>query len=126
MKLFFYSPILTNNNLYLKFIVKYCKNIIVTFNYNFLFFIIIIPSFLVSIRFFSPFFFFFFSLDLSPPHTFPHPHSSHLSFYFSRLFLLRQIVLCFYFSFFISISLFLILFLSYSHIVTHITGGEQS
>ena len=57
LKLFFYSPILTNNNLLLKI---YCENIVVTFfNQNFLFIIL----FLLSQPLFHPcvFFFFFFS-----------------------------------------------------------------
>ena len=62
LKLFFYSPILTNNNLLLKI---YCENIVVTFlNYDFLFFIL----FLLSLISFHPyvflFFFFFFLVFL--------------------------------------------------------------
>ena len=54
LKLFFYSPILTNNNLLLKI---YCENIMVTFlNYNFLFIIL----FLLSQPSFHPYIFFSF------------------------------------------------------------------
>ena len=69
LKLFFYSPILVNNNLLFKI---YCKNIVVTFlNCHFLFFILFFLS-ISSIRFFffflhhtriptlAPFFFFFY------------------------------------------------------------------
>ena len=68
LKLFFYSPILTNNNLLLKI---YCENIMITFlNYNFLFIIL----FLLSQPSFHPYIFFSFffsstrcpSLSLSP------------------------------------------------------------
>ena len=53
LKLFFYSLILTNNNLLLKI---YCENIVVTFlNQNFLFFIL----FLISFISFRPYVFFF-------------------------------------------------------------------
>ena len=106
--------------------MKYCENIIVTFNCDFLFFLI---SFLASIRFFS-FTFLFFSCFSSSTHVSPTPltHSSQVSscFYFSRTLppLSTTCPLCFYFSFFISSSLFLILFLSPCH--TYITGGEQS
>ena len=61
LKLFFYSPILTNNNLLLKI---YCENVVLIFlNYDFLFFIL----FLISLISFHPYvcFFFFF-----PPYTF--------------------------------------------------------
>ena len=53
LKLFFYSPISTNNNLLLKI---YCKNIVVTFlKQDFLFFIL----FLISLFSFHPYVFFF-------------------------------------------------------------------
>ena len=53
LKLFFYSPILTNNNMLLKI---YCENIIVTFlKYDILFFIL----FLFSLFSFHPYVFFF-------------------------------------------------------------------
>ena len=124
--LFFYSPILTNNNLLLKIyceiLWKYCGNI-----YQLWFFILFIlfpfyPCILTLL-----FFFFFYSLVFSPPHLYPHPHphSSHLVFIFLELFLHTTCPLCFYFSFFISSSLFLILFLSYSHPVTHILPAEN-
>ena len=38
LKLFFYSPILTNHNLLLKIYCETLKNFVVIFNYNFLFF----------------------------------------------------------------------------------------
>ena len=62
LKLFFYSPILTNNNLLLKI---YCENVVLIFlNYDFLFFIL----FLISLISFHPyvflFFFFFFLVFL--------------------------------------------------------------
>ena len=58
LKLFFYSPILTNNNLLLKI---YCENIvIVSFNQDFLFFIL---SFFLSFHF-HPYTFHFFFLFL--------------------------------------------------------------
>ena len=71
LKLFFYSSILTNNNMLLKI---YCENIIVTFlKYDILFFIL----FLFSLFSFHPYvFFLFFFPTLSPPHTlylYPHP-----------------------------------------------------
>ena len=61
LKLFFYSPILSNNNPLLKI---YCKNIVVTFlNCNFLFFILFFPSYHLDtfLLLFSFFLFFFFS-----------------------------------------------------------------
>ena len=93
----------------------------VTFDCDFLFFFL---SFLASIRAIR--FFFFFS-SFPPLHTripipVPTPLKSHLVFIFLELFLHTTCPLtplCFYFSFFISSSLFLILFLSYSHPVTH-------
>ena len=54
LKLFFYSLILTNNNLLLKI---YCKNIVIAFlNCHFLFFYIIFPFLISSIRVFFLFF----------------------------------------------------------------------
>ena len=68
LKLYFYSPILANNNMLLKI---YCENIIVEFlNCPFFFLYIIFPFFLSIIHTF--FFSFFFSLDFSPPHTYTH------------------------------------------------------
>ena len=60
LKLFFYSPILSNNNPLLKI---YCKYIVVTFlNYNFLFFILFFPSYhLDTFLLLFSFFLFFFS-----------------------------------------------------------------
>ena len=71
LKLFFYSPILTNNNLLLKI---YCKNIVVVFfNYGFFFFKIFFLSFHFH-QFTFHFFFFFFllfsSTQVSTPHSF--------------------------------------------------------
>ena len=66
LKLFFYSPILPNNNMLLKI---YYENIVIAFlNCHFLFFIL----FFSSICFF--FFFFLFSLVFSPPHTYTHSY----------------------------------------------------
>ena len=60
LKLFFYSPILINNNMFLKI---YCKNIVVTFiNYDFLFIMLFLlsqPSFHQYVFLFVSFFFFF-------------------------------------------------------------------
>ena len=95
LKLFFYSLILTNNNLLLKI---YCENIVVTFlNQNFLFFILFLISF-ISFRPYVFFFFLFFSsthvvLSLSLPSFYflflPHSRmfqhytsSSHSPFFF--------------------------------------------
>ena len=104
LKLFFYSPILTNNNLLLKI---YCENIIVTFLIeDFLFFILFFISFdsFSSISF--HFFFLVFilhthvsSLSLSPP-----PLS--FIFFFSLTFkntpdsLFHSLALSFFFLFF--------------------------
>ena len=65
LKLFFYSPILTNNNLLLKI---YCENIVVTFLkifYSLYYFSFINLHFIHT--FFFSFFLFFFSC-FSPPH----------------------------------------------------------
>ena len=60
LKLFFYSPLLTNNNLLFKI---YCENIVLIFlNQDFLFFIL----FLISLISFHPYVWFFFF----PPYTF--------------------------------------------------------
>ena len=96
LKLFFYSLILTNNNLLLKI---YCKNIVVVFfNQDFLFFILF---FFLSFHFhpytfhfFFSFFFFLFLVfllhtsvqSLSPLLLFsfsPQEHSSNLTIYFT-------------------------------------------
>ena len=75
LKLFFYSPILANNNILLKI---YCENIVVAFlNCHFLFFILFFLS-ISSISFF--FFFSFFFLLFFLHHT--HTHSSSLLFLF--------------------------------------------
>ena len=77
-KLFFYSPISTNNNLLLKI---YCENIIIMFlNFDFLF--LILFSFLSLVFFFIHTSFFF--LVFSPPHTNTYPQ--YLFFFFSFLF----------------------------------------
>ena len=81
LKLFFFSPILANNNLLLKI---YCENIMIAFlNFNFSFFILFFPYFFI---FFHPYFlllfFLLFSLFFSPPHTYP----SLFSFFFFPLF----------------------------------------
>ena len=122
LKLFFYSPILTNNNLlfkiYCEILWRYCGNIWLWFFILFILF----PFF--SCIHTAHTFLFLFSLVFSPPHMYPHhhPHSSHLVLIFLELFLHTMYPLSplfFYFSFFISSSLFLILFLSYSHPITH-------
>ena len=107
LKLFFYSPILTNNNLFLKI---YYENIVVTFlKYDFLFFIL----FLLSLFSFHPYVFFFYAissthvvLSLSPPPFF---------FFFSliqvsRTFQHSQPLFFFFFFFFLQLSLFVFLF----------------
>ena len=70
LKLFFYSPILSNNNPLLKI---YCKYIVVTFlNCNFLFFILFFPSYHLDTFLLIFFFlFFFFLLVFSPPPMYP-------------------------------------------------------
>ena len=66
LKLYFYSPILANNNMLLKI---YCESIVIEFlNCHFFFFIYyfsFLSFFLSSIHFFFP-------LDFSPPHTYTH------------------------------------------------------
>ena len=77
LKLFFYSPILANNNMLLKI---YYENIVVTFlNCHFLFFILFFLSFIHT--FFS--FFFFFLSCFSP--SYPLPSLSSLFFFFPFL-----------------------------------------
>ena len=72
LKLFFYSPILTNNNLLLKI---YCKNIVIAFlNCHFLFFL----YYFSFLNFIHTGFFSFFS-----PHTYPTHISIYSSFSFS-------------------------------------------
>ena len=98
LKLFFYSPILTNNNLFLKI---YYENIVVTFlKYDFLFFIL----FLLSLFSFHPYVFFF--STLSPPHTLsylcPHPPSFSFSPSFKSQERSSTLNLFFSFSFFFS------------------------
>ena len=81
MKLFFYSPILTNNNLLLKI---YCENIVIEFlNCHFLFFILF---FLYFIHTFVFFFFLFFFSRFSPPHMYTHSYL-YSPFFFLLLFL---------------------------------------
>ena len=97
LKLFFYSPILTNNNLLLKI---YCENIVVAFlDQDFLFFILFLLCLISFHPYISFLFFLFFSsthvvLSLSPPPPFifffsfiqEHSNSSHsLSFFSSSL-----------------------------------------
>ena len=100
LKLFFYSPILTNKNLLLKI---YCENIVVMFlNQDFLFFIL----FLLSLISFHPYvfsFFLFFFLFFSSTHVVI-SLSPLLLFSFSPSFknipTLATLVLAFFFSFF--------------------------
>ena len=67
MKLFFYSLILTNNNLLLKI---YCENIVIGFlNCHFLFFILLFLYFIHTL-----FFFLFFFSRFSPPHMYTHTY----------------------------------------------------
>ena len=101
MKLYFYLPILTNNNILLKI---YCENIVVTFlNCHFLFFILFFISFLHTFPF-------FYSFVFSSPHTYTHispssPFFPLLSTWFQNLPL----------SFFLQLSHFLLFFfLSFS------------
>ena len=68
LKLVFYSPILTNNNLLLKI---YCENIVVTFlNQDFLFFILFLFS-LISFHPYVSFFFLVFLLHTPCPISIP-------------------------------------------------------
>ena len=107
LKLFFYLPILTNNNLLLKI---YCENIVITFfNYDFLFIILfpLFPTFISSILFFSstrypflslsPLFFIFFLIQ----------HNSH-----SLSFLSSALSLFFFFFFYLTPALSFFLFFS--------------
>ena len=103
LKLFFYSPILTNNNLFLKI---YYENIVVTFlKYDFLFFIL----FLLSLFSFHPYVFFF--STLSPPHTLsylcPHPPSFSFSPSFKSQERSSTHILYFFFSSSLSLFFFL-------------------
>ena len=71
LKLFFYSPILINNNLLLKI---YCENIVVTFlNQDFLFFILFLFS-LFSFHPYVGFFFIFFLRYLLHTRSYLYPH----------------------------------------------------
>ena len=96
LKLFFYSPILANNNLLLKI---YCENILVAF----LIFYIIFPFLISSIRF-------FFSLGFFS--TIVTTHVSHSYLYLPFFFFFQFIPDHFFsyisFSFFIQLSLFLL------------------
>ena len=101
LKLFFYSPILTNNNLLLKI---YCENIVVTF-LNQDFYSLYYFSFL-SFHFIYTFFFSFFS----PPHTLSYlypPPPSFISFSpsFKNIPALATLILAFFFSNSLSLSL---------------------
>ena len=89
LKLFFYSPILTNNNLLLKI---YCENIVVVFfNQDFLFFILF---FFLSFHFnpytfhffFSFFFFLFFSsTQVSSVHSYLYPPFFYFLFHLKNI-----------------------------------------
>ena len=106
LKLFFYSPILINNNMFLKI---YCKNIVVTFiNYDFLFIMLFLlsqPSFHQYVFLFLSFFFFFSSTHvvlisiplLSFSSSFKNIPSAALSLNFFSL----TLSLCFFFFFLI-------------------------
>ena len=118
LKLFFYSPILSNNNPLLKI---YCENIVVAFlNCNFLFFILFFPShhldtfLLLLLLFFSWFF-------LHHPRI-PLLSSIYLLFFFSSSsFQIISSTLSF-FTFSISTSIFFPLQLT-SHTHTHYRHG---
>ena len=73
LKLFFYSPILANNN---PSLTIYCKNIVITFhNFDFLFFILFflfLFIFFINTFLLLSFFFFLFSLVFFPLHTYTH------------------------------------------------------
>ena len=85
MKLFFYLPILANNNLLLKI---YCKNIVVGFlNCHFLFFILFFLSFIHMFFFLFSFFFFLFSC-FSPSCTYTHSYLNPPFFFYFFPFLL--------------------------------------
>ena len=108
LKLFFYSPILSNNNPLLKI---YCKNIVVTFlNCNFLFFILFFPSYhLDTFLLLFSFFLFFFSLGFfSTTHV---SHSFPLSTFF--FFFFQFIPDHFFLSLSLSLSLYFFYFYFY-------------
>ena len=98
LKLFFYSPILSNNNLLLKI---YCENIIIAFlNCNFVFFILFFPSqHLDTFLLLYSFFFFFFSLCF-----FSTTHVSH-SFPLSTFFFFFFYIIPYHFCSSLSLSL---------------------
>ena len=110
-KLFFYSPISTNNNLSLKI---YCENIVVMLlNFDFLF--LILFSFLSLVCFSSiHFFFLFYFLVFSPPHTNTYP--PYLSSLFVWLFVFLVISRTF-----LPFSLSLSFSFSYTHTHTQIS-----
>ena len=102
LKLYFYSPILANNNILLKI---YCENIVVAF-LNCIF------PFFLSIIHIIPFLFFF-SLDFSPPHTYTHYLHPLLFFFFFIYFPLHsRTFLSLSFSSSLSLLFFLFLFSS--------------
>ena len=104
LKLYFYSPILANNNMLLKI---YYENIVVAFlNCIFPFFLSIIHTFP-----FSFFFFFFFSLDFSPPHTYTH-YLHPLLFFFSTFHFIPKPP-----SLFLSLALFLYFFFFFFYLI---------
>ena len=104
LKLFFYSPILTNNNLLLKI---YCENIVVTF-LNQDFYSLYYFSFL-SFHFIHTFFFFFL-LHTRCPISIPSPPLLFLFLPHSRTFQHQQLSFSLFFSPTLSLSLSLSLF----------------
>ena len=95
-KLFFFSPILTNNNLSLKI---YCENIVIVFlNFNFSFFILFFPYFFTFFSSIFPFLFFF--SFFSPPHTYPSNYFFSFFFPFLSPFSLPEHSRTFHFCFF--------------------------
>ena len=92
LKLFFYSPVLANNNLLLKI---YCENIVIAFlNCHFLFFILFFLS-ISSIRFFFFFSFFFLLFFLH------HTHIPTLAPFFFFSYLIPDLCLSLFFFFYL-------------------------
>ena len=133
LKLFFYSPILTNNNLLLKI---YCENIVVTFlNQDFLLFIL----FLISLISFHSYVSFLFSC-FSPPHTLSYLYPPLLLFFFSPPFknILAALILSlslslslsyffiFYFYFLLDSKTFIPNAIQMGHLPPKIVGPAQS
>ena len=113
--------------------MKYCENIVVTFDCDFFilfpFFPCIHTDHTLLFIFFLFFILLFLLLHTRIPIPIPTLLKSHLVFIFLELLLHTTCLLTplyFYFSFFISSSLFLILSLIHSLYHTHITDGEQS